>query len=693
MPSQRNTKRLWCGVLLLFAIVLSGSACDAQPGADIVSYLVENHGKSDHDVPATFGSVFAPGDVPRGSSLEAVSSDGSAIPLQLDAKAFNADGSLRHGVLTLQIPHLESDGHISVQLRRKPAEMKAAPSIPLSALPPDFDAVVTLKTKDRVLTASAKALLAAGHVENWLSGPLVSEWWVSGAFRDQNGNADPHMYVEFGIRSYGKDRPLRVEADVENDWTYVPGRKTESYDAEIRANGRTVYSKTGLTQPAQTRWRLGFWWGEPVGTYVRQNLAYLEKARVVPTYDPSVSVSYDALSKLFEKFDSSARGPMAAGIIEKYMPTTGGRPDIGLLPVWQAFYLLTMDPRAYEISLVTADQGASFASHYRNEKTRRPLTLEDYPKFSTNWNLVGHGSGQLQLADTGGYTDPLTPDAAHEPALDFIPYLITGDRFYLEELQFWAEWNLTGTDPIYRNFASGLVKWDQVRAQAWSLRTLAQAAYITPDNDPLRAVFLRQLRANIDWYTNTYVKNPATNPLHFIPSSAPYDNGRSMAPWQDDFFTASIGYVAGLGDVDALPLLRWKAAFPVQRMIAPGFCWILASSYTLRVRDSAQAPYYSNFAKVYEATLPMKIKNHSAADEKLPCASSELAEALGHRDALEMGDEASSADGYAAYMQPALAAAVDAKTPGAEEAWRLFESRSPKPDYSKSPNWAIVPRK
>ncbi len=131
---------------------------------------------------------------------------------------------------------------------------------------------------------------------------------------------------------------------------------------------------------------------------------------------------------------------MAAGIMEKYMPETGGRWDIAPLPHWQALYLLTMDARAYEVTLATADLGASFASHYRNPKSRQPVTLDAYPKFSTHSNLVGKGPDQLPLPDTGGYSDPLAPDAAHEPALDFLPYLITGDRFYLEELQFWAEW-------------------------------------------------------------------------------------------------------------------------------------------------------------------------------------------------------------------------------------------------------------
>src|SRR5262249_24465171 len=152
----------------------------------------------------------------------------------------------------------------------------------------------------------------------------------------------------------------------------------------------------------------------------------------------------------------------------------------------------------------------------------------------------------------------------------------TGDRYYLEELKFWAEWNLTGTDPVYRGIKQGLVKFDQVREQAWTLRTLAQVEYITPDSDPAKETFRRQLQANIDWFNANFTDNPQANKLHVIPALA-YDNGTGMAPWQDDFFTWSIGYVQGLGEVNARGFLLWKAAFPVQRIVAPGFCWILGA--------------------------------------------------------------------------------------------------------------------
>ena len=104
------------------------------------------------------------------------------------------------------------------------------------------------------------------------------------------------------------------------------------------------------------------------------------------------------------------------------------------------------------------------------------------------------------------------------------------------------------------------------------------------------------------------------------------------------------------------------------------------------------ADFYANFAQVYNASLPTQIK-HQPADRTLKCGSSELSAALGLPQAGDILTEPASADGYPAYMQPALAAAVDGGVPGADAAWRLFQSRPTKPNYSDYPDWAIVPRK
>jgi hypothetical protein len=656
----------------------------------IVTYIFENETAAEHDVPVTFGAVFARGDVPAGSWLAATDKDGTNVPLQIDIKARHADGSLRHAVLTLSIPHLEQGKQTAIAISSG-AKTNAA-AISLDSLPQTFDVVLDLSVNGKHLFASGHDLIAHGKPELWLNGPLATEWWFAAPLRDVHGVADPQLSAQFGIRSYGKDRPLRIEVDVENDWAWTPGPHTVFYDAQIRANGKTVFDKTGMVQPSHTRWRQVFWWDKPADVFVKQDLTYLEKTHAVPNYDKNVEVSEAALGAVYDRFTKSDRVPMSSGVLMKYMPTTGGRPDIGPLPLWTALYLLTMDRRAYEMMTVNGDLGGSFSAHYRNEKTGRPVTTEEFPKISTHSNYVGQPQ-QLPLPDKGGYKDPLVPDPSHEPSLDFVPYVVTGDRYYLEELEFWSQWNSWGTQPENHGFGQSLVTWDQVRAQAWSLRTLAQAEFIVPDDDPMKQTLARELKANIAWYDANFANNPAANALHILlqpQKTTAYSGGTGMAPWQDDFFTWSVGYVQALGDVNALPLLRWKAAFPVGRMVSPDFCWILASAYEMKVRDADRMNFYASFGDVYRATLAMRVKN-SADPSTLKCASDEMASALGLKQAGEMVNAADVPDGYSAYMQPALAAAVDADVPGAKEAWAKFEARTVKPNYSNMPVWAIVP--
>ena len=41
---------------------------------------------------------------------------------------------------------------------------------------------------------------------------------------------------------------------------------------------------------------------------------------------------------------------------------------------------------------------------------------------------------------------PWTLDRAHQPSLAYIPYLMTGDLYYLEEMHFWASYDLGASD-------------------------------------------------------------------------------------------------------------------------------------------------------------------------------------------------------------------------------------------------------
>jgi len=671
-------------MLVAMSAIAPINGAHAAQSNGFVTYVI--HGESDgitENVPVTFGAIFAKGDVPPGSSVAATDGEGHRLPLQVDAKAKHFDGSLRHAVLTVIVPRLPNGGDISISLSRAP-KSETAP-LPLTALPANFDTVLTLKMKDgRQLRASARDLLKSSKPDLWLAGSQVTEWWVSGPLRDAGGNADPYLSVRFGIRSYGAGKPLRVEADVENTWAWVHKPRTEFYDATISANGKTVAQYPDLAQMSYTRWREVFWWDKAVTAYVEQNLAYMKKTRIVPNYVEDSKSAMREVENSYQYFQKSNRNPLKTGIVTEYMPMTGGRSDIAILPDWTATYLLIMDKRSYEMTLKSGDLAGSFSSHLRNTKTDRPVTAVEYPNLSTHSNFIGR-PGQLEIPDFGGYKSTIEPQRAHEPSLAFIPYVVTGDRYYLEELEFWTQWNVWGTAPEYRGGAQALYSWDEVRGQAWSMRTLAQAAYIAPEADPQKAVLLHELKSNIDNYNKMFTNNPQANKLH---AAVQEQSGPSkFAPWMDDYLTGVMGYIVNLGFDFARPFAVWKAEFPVQRMINKDFCWVVAAPYQVVVPELSSQQIWK---ETFQATFNYAVQAgnaHIVLDPASPeCGSDQMTFKLGLKPGEMTGGQLG---GYQENLKVALAAAVDLDAPGSAEAWDKFMKHISSSGFY--PSWDIAP--
>ncbi|AON55069.1 hypothetical protein Hsc_2787 [Herbaspirillum seropedicae] len=378
------------------------------------------------------------------------------------------------------------------------------------------------------------------------------------------------------------------------------------------------------------------------------------------------------------------------------MPTTGGRPDIGLLPGWNVLWLLSMDRRAREASLGTGDLAGSWSIHYRDRSSDRPVSLARFPALT----LLGQ-PGDARNPRTGkseafppcqGCSNPNIADSAHMPAMNYLPYLLTGDYYQLEELQFWATWAVFKSNPAYRGYAQGLVHRSQVRDQAWTLRSLGQAAYITPDDDALKKELQDIVKNNLDWYTAQYVNNSQANRLGIIVDNAiVYHGNTGIAPWMDDFFTSSIGYLNDLGYQEALPLLRYKAAFPVARMTHPSYCWIFGAAYSIPVRPDQNAPLYTDLGQAYQAMLAANYRDNAPALAQTACASDAMAQLLKLRGG-EMTGYSSQPAGFPSNLQPALAYSVDSDAPGARQAWERFMWRSVKPDYGLGPQFSVMPR-
>jgi hypothetical protein len=667
----------------------------APPGGGItdVTFDTTGVGKSQDQVPVTFGQVFAAGALRRDDTLVGKFADGSCIPLQVDVKATHADGSVRHAIISAVLPKVQPEQVRAMALAKGGTDPGAGAASPSALLGSGFRATVTITLDGKRYTASADKLLAQHGNATWLAGPIATEWLLSAPLTTAQGEVHPHLSARFAIRWYGTAHRARVDVTVENDWAYEPEPQNFTYDASITVGGRQVYAARSLTHLHHARWRKVFWWGQEPELHVRHNTRYLIATRALPNYDQSLTIAESTLASLQARWDKAKTEPMGIGLAVPYMPTTGGREDIGLLPSWAADYLLSMDKRAKEVTLGTADLAGSWSAHYRDQSTGRPISLIDHPymtvlgALSDTFDPIAHKHQAFPAcARPGACASPYLHDSSHQPAFAYLPYLVTGDYYYLEELQFWAMWNVFASNPGYREHNKGLLKSDQIRGQAWSLRTLGEAAYITPDDDPLKSHFTRILASNLDWYNRTYSNNPAANALGVLVNgyALGYKDKTGLAPWQDDFFTAAVGHVAELGFTQAEPLLAWKARFPVERMVGKDSCWVLGSIYAMVVRDSATSPIYRSIGQAYKASSDGAV---AGAD----CASPEMARALKLQVGEMVGYSASPA-GFPSNMQPALAYAAGVSGKAGKDAWARFMARSVKPDYSKAPQFAIVPR-
>src|SRR5690606_6896558 len=133
--------------------------------------------------------------------------------------------------------------------------------------------------------------------------------------------------------------------------------------------------------------------------------------------------------------------------------------------------------------LANADAAASAPVHYRDHNTDQPLSVRDYPSVALRF---GSSNPAVPSAST---SSPWTLDVAHQGSYAYIPYLVTGDAFYLDEMMFWASWNIAASDPYYRGSTKDLLSSEQVRGQAWGLRSLAEASFAAPDSHALNSYF------------------------------------------------------------------------------------------------------------------------------------------------------------------------------------------------------------
>lgn len=343
--------------------------------------------------------------------------------------------------------------------------------------------------------------------------------------------------------------------------------------------------------------------------------------------------------------------------ITAYMPSTGERGEIGLVTDPQAKFICTADQASLDLLRAQAEAAGTMPWHMRDETQTGPFDFRKYPK-ATWYYSSNAGTPHVKTANT-----PVSLDSAHQPSLAYLPYLLTGDPYHLEDLQFQATYNWGALPASYRPSIP------QARAFAWSLRTLAQAVRVTPVTTPSwllpQSYWAAQLTETRNWFEDNFVESirperalfRATCNIDASRNEGPTaPEGTWIDPWQDEFVAAVIGWMVTMGFSEWRQSFDWIIGGTIART-TPASGWVRAHAtpYRLILRATRTSPFAASWAEAW--SLQQSI-NKAAFTDPNTWVGSDMT--------------------YLAYTRGALVYGVKLGTPGAAEslAWATAQLKS-----------------
>ncbi len=636
--------------------------------------------------PFCIGYAFRKGHVPAGASVVA-----DIANLQFTPKNFWPDGSLKFAIVAGRSP-LAANVPLTVALSSGPAVGGTALTLA------DLRATgVTAAVDCGFGSVAWSGADWNSPFQTWAEGPQMSSW----IYRKPVGS-DAHLVAWMEVRLYAGGA-VEVLPWIENGYLMVAGptNKSATYAFTLGGSERfrgAIDLPNHCRTPLISGTAMSHWLDADPQVTPKHDTDYLQSTLLVPTYRAQVSPTAAVVARL-----PTAYTPLQPGSHSTGMGTAGYHPSIGLLPEWDVLYLTTTSHAAWAGVVFNGYSAGRHGIHFRDETTQRPLRFSSHPNLVVGGGSAISSSGassKNSYTPAASGTVPATWASSHHPSVGFMAYLLTGRWYFMEEVQFAATLNYLKNTDHQREFSSGVFLTsagaNTTRGVAWAIRTLAQAACITPDADTgLRGELLASLQANIDWYHARYVAKP-NNPYGFVQPYSDYtagagDNVYFDAAWMQDFHTAAFGYLKSL-DFEFAPagksrltaFFEWKARSIVGRLGAAGpseFLFADAAQYTIAVAPSdnpdfvnGNGPWHPHWGAIYADTL--KAANTGGA--------------TGLRGAY-FPDPTS----YWGNLQPAIAYAVDHQVPGALDAYQRMVTASNwlqlADAFDQNPVWGVRP--
>lgn len=498
--AEQNNESLYSPQVL--TAIGPGNVIEPEPepppaNADNTMTLTNVSGAAVVDYPLQFARAFVEGEI---ADYAEIVLDGLTIPTQCDVKNRWPDGSVKFAILAAVIPSLLPDVPAILQFTNTATGNNTPSDVPATY---DAQIVLTNPVGGATVHVSAGDMLLAGRYSLWTSGPIAQTYLVA-------DRSTARIY-DIGWSSHRAFHPwfivtvwpgiFKVFTRYVGEIANTEAMEAQTYNLDLTVSGELVYNHHDIAHLPGTRWSRTAWWGGAPEPKVNlcHNIAYLAQTGLVPHYDPAVVILESTSETHYSNWLSTNRNIGGAGWWQPSMPTTGGRKDIGLNPSWNVSALLSGDYRDREIMIGQAELAGWW---------KRNIREGDSAKANFGRSVHSHSRGTYGFLDSRfpgstedtvlmidpGVANNWQSDISHHPDPFSIPYLITGDPFFLDSLEMWQGCNSLWGNPGYRNYAHMTCYGDgQVRAMGWMYRTLFSAAALLPDADPLKAVFAQMV--------------------------------------------------------------------------------------------------------------------------------------------------------------------------------------------------------
>jgi len=274
-------------------------------------------------------------------------------------------------------------------------------------------------------------------------------------------------------------------------------------------------------------------------------------------------------------------------------------------------------------------------------------------------------------------------DKSHHGSGGYLAYLITGDYFHLETMQYQSALCYLATSTSSGDDTSRIIT-AQTRGIAWMHRTIGQLVAIAPSDsvtDDLQSLLSENV-AHWDSISSQAGMNSIGYWASQEVATSVYDPGHA-APWQQHFWVQTYGMLADLEPLSNMTKLKSVRDYLYRSIVGilggstiSEYCFEDAGSYTIQIADgqtSDETSYYDSWGVVYDST-------HGGPNTS--CGNTL--------------DDPSATD-YWANLLPAIAYAVEDTATGAYDSWARVTGATnfstwEASGFDDTPIWGIYPR-